>query len=71
MQLNGQYDLKRKPDGRGRNMHRFIVQEGLAVGAEVPFSAEEAAHAFKVAPVVIKSSTNRTLPWTVAPFTRL
>ena len=29
-------------------MHRFIIREGLAVGAEVAFSAEEAAHAFKV-----------------------
>ncbi len=29
-------------------MHRFIVKDGLAVGAEVPFPAEEAAHAFKV-----------------------
>lgn len=29
-------------------MHRFIVREGLTVGAEVQFSAEEAAHAFKV-----------------------
>lgn len=29
-------------------MHRFIVKNGLAVGAEVAFSSEEAAHAFKV-----------------------
>lgn len=29
-------------------MHRFIVREGLAAGAEVAFSSEEAAHAFKV-----------------------
>ena len=29
-------------------MHRFIVREGLAVGAQVCLSAEEAAHAFKV-----------------------
>lgn len=29
-------------------MHRFIVREGLEAGAEVAFSSEEAAHAFKV-----------------------
>ncbi len=29
-------------------MHRFIVKDGLRAGAEVQFSAEEAAHAFKV-----------------------
>lgn len=29
-------------------MHRFIVKDGLAVGAEVAFSQEEAAHAFRV-----------------------
>jgi len=29
-------------------MHRFIIREGLADGAEVAFSQEEAAHAFKV-----------------------
>ena len=29
-------------------MHRFIVKEGLEVGAEVAFSSEEAAHVFKV-----------------------
>lgn len=29
-------------------MHRFIVKDGLQAGAEVCFSAEEAAHAFKV-----------------------
>ena len=29
-------------------MHRFIVREGLAAGAQVQLSQEEAAHAFKV-----------------------
>jgi 16S rRNA (uracil1498-N3)-methyltransferase len=29
-------------------MHRFIIKDGLQAGAEVNFSAEEAAHAFKV-----------------------
>lgn len=29
-------------------MHRFIIKDGLQTGAEVIFSAEEAAHAFKV-----------------------
>ncbi len=29
-------------------MHRFIVKDGLQAGVEVLFSAEEAAHAFKV-----------------------
>ena len=29
-------------------MHRFIVRDGLSAGAQVAFSEEEAAHAFKV-----------------------
>ncbi len=29
-------------------MHRFIVKDGLQTGTQVQFSAEEAAHAFKV-----------------------